>query len=516
MSRLHLRIASTVTFSTLALVGLSAPVGLDETPARAPEPLYRRISLADLGKPVPVDPRFRAGVVGTTIAAPEGGSAGGQATRQAYEIFLPPAGMAVRAGEPSVGVNWNTGNIMFQAYTETDRVTIDESTDPPQATWMNVTAPNSRVSLDPILFTDPISGRTAMSQLVPPCSISAVTPDDGETWIPSTGCGVPGSADHQSIAGGPYATPEAHPHKLEDRAMYYCGQSILFANCSLSTDGGITYGAAAPAYTNVNPELDSLASGGSCLGLHGHLKVGPDGTLYLPNFGCLSPEGEQVQGVAVSEDDGLTWDVRTIPGALYNDFKSDPSIAIARDNTLYFVYEPKKGAPRVVVSHNKGKDWTFPVTLGREFDMKYGVFPAAVAGDGNRAAVAFLGTPDEGKTKEAYEDAKYAGVWHLYVSSTYDGGKTWKTVKVTGKDPVQRGCIWWGNGSCTSAYRNLLDFMDASLDKFGRVVVGYADGCMDVCVTDPKINTLTDVGAIARQASGLSMFSEYDKMFSKN
>lgn len=515
MSRLRLRIASTVTLAALALLVLSAPVGLDENPARATEPLYRRISLADLGKQVPVDPRFRAGVIGTTIAAP-GGPSSGKTTTQSYDIFLPPAGMANSAGEPSVGVNWNTGNIMFQAYLETDRVTIDETKDPPQATWTNVTAPNSRVSLDPILFTDPISGRTIMSQLVPPCSISAVTPDDGETWIPSTGCGVPGSADHQSVAGGPYARPDLHPQKLEDRAVYYCGQSILFANCALSTDGGITYGAAAPAYSDVNPELDSTVAGGTCMGLHGHLKVGPDGTLYLPNFGCLSPEGEQTQGIAVSEDDGLTWEVRTVPGALYNDFKSDPSIAVAKDNTLYFAYEPKEGPPRVVVSHNKGKDWTFPVTLGREFDMKYGVFPSAVAGDGDRAAVAFLGTPDKGKTKEDYEHAKYKGTWHLYVSSTYNGGKTWKTVKLTGKDPVQRGCIWWGNGSCTSEYRNLLDFMDATLDEFGRVVVAYADGCTGPCVKDPNINTLTDVGAIARQAGGLSMFSKYDKKFSKS
>jgi hypothetical protein len=503
-----------ITAAALVLPALGAPpMRFDETPARGAEPLYRRISLADLGKQVPVAPKFRAGVVGTTIAAPPRGS-GGETTTQGYDIFLPPDGMAGSAGEPSVGVNWNTGNIMFQAYTETDRITIDETKNPPRATWTNVTAPNSRVSLDPILFTDPISGRTAMSQLVPPCSISAVTPDDGETWIPSTGCGVPGSADHQSIGGGPYATPDLHPHKLEDRAMYYCGQSVIFANCALSTDGGITYGAAAPAYADINSELDGAAAGGTCMGLHGHLKVGPDGTLYLPNFGCLSPEGEQVQGIAVSEDDGLTWDVRTVPGALYNEFKSDPSIAIAKDNTLYFAYEPKKGAPKVAVSHNKGKDWTFAVTLGREFDLKHGVFPSAVAGDGDRAAVAFHGTPDEGKTKEAYEDAKYKGVWHLYVSSTYDGGKTWKTVKVTGKDPVQRGCIWWGNGSCTSAYRNLLDFMDATLDKFGRVVVGYADGCTAACVKDPKVNTLTDVGAIARQARGLSMFSKYDKKFS--
>ena len=32
---------------------------------------------------------------------------------QTYQNLVPPAGIATSAGEPSIGVNWNTGKILF-------------------------------------------------------------------------------------------------------------------------------------------------------------------------------------------------------------------------------------------------------------------------------------------------------------------------------------------------------------------------------------------------------------------
>src|SRR4029077_272293 len=82
---------------------------------------------------------------------------------QTYQNFVPPAGFATSAGEPSIGVNWNTGKILFGAILETDRVTI--SGNPATATWENVSSPEtSVVSLDPILFTDSTTGRTQIGR----------------------------------------------------------------------------------------------------------------------------------------------------------------------------------------------------------------------------------------------------------------------------------------------------------------------------------------------------------------
>ena len=65
---------------------------------------------------------------------------------QTYQNLVPPAGIATSAGEPSIGVNWNTGKILFQAGLETDRVTINGTS----ATWEDVSSPEtSALSLGP-------------------------------------------------------------------------------------------------------------------------------------------------------------------------------------------------------------------------------------------------------------------------------------------------------------------------------------------------------------------------------
>jgi hypothetical protein len=217
-----------------------------------------------------------------------------------------------------------------------------------------------------------------------------------------------------------------------------------------------------------------------------------------------------MQAVLVSQDDGVTWTVRPIPGSHYNDFRSDPTVAIGADNTVYFAYEDRDREVKVVVSRDHGKTWTKPTDLESPNGIHYGVFPAAVAGDGDRAAVAFLAaSKKDPKKKFGYEDGKYKGTWDLYISTTLNRGKTWTTVDVTPTDPVQRGCIWWGNaGGCPSAQRNLLDFMDVTLDKSGHVLVGYADGCIDKCVTGGP-NSQSAQPVVARQTGGPGLFASH-------
>ena len=55
--------------------------------------------------------------------------------------------------------------------------------------------------------------------------------------------------------------------------------------------------------------------------------------------------------------------------------------------------------------------------------------------------------------ENTYENDKYAGAWHLYVAHTYDRGLTWDVADLSPSDPIQRGCIWWGNGSCPNGQR---------------------------------------------------------------
>ena len=87
------------------------------------------------------------------------------------------------------------------------------------------------------------------------------------------------------------------------------------------------------------------------------------------------------------------------------------------------------------------------------------------------------------------QSADFLGVWHLFVAFTYDGGRTWITANATPSDPVQRGCIWNQGGS--NPCRNLLDFNDITTDAFGRVLVGYADGCTGALAATGKATLFT-------------------------
>ena len=404
---------------------------------------------------------------------------------------------ANNAGEPSIGTSFRTGSTMFQSYLSTYKVRFDDSTSPAKATWTDASAKATNgcpqggtVSLDPILFTDHRTGRTFESQLSGASSLTCWTDDDGETWSPSTGGGIPSGVDHQTIGGGAFSSAGlgALPTSSYPDATYYCSQDIATAFCAVSRDGGTTFGAGVPTYSLLD-----------CGGLHGHLKVAPDGTAYLPNKGCGAD-----QAAVVSQDNGTTWSVSKVPGATPG--SSDPSVGVGANGTVYFGYVGADGKPGMAVSRDHGKTWADRQTVGTEFGIQNAVFPTVVAGDDDRASIAYLGTPAGGNSED---NAGFHGVWHLYVDTTYDGGRTWVTSDATPGDPVQVGSICTGGTTCGDD-RNLLDFIDATLDGRGRVTVGYADGCIEACVTDPDHVGRDAYATIARQSGGRSLFAKYD------
>ncbi|HEX8228893.1 MAG TPA: S-layer homology domain-containing protein [Chloroflexia bacterium] len=426
------------------------------------------------------------------VPTPIGGGAGAAF----YDNFLgPKAEGTLDASEPTLGVNWKTGNVMYLALLHALRWTFDDCTVPATSTFTD-TVDNQITSdietLDPILTHDPVLGRTFVSQLRGSGSAIDITDDDGETYIPSTGATGNQGVDHQSIASGPYR-PGSEGLALTEypHAVYYCAQSIVAAFCSRSDDGGLTFGTHVPIYTLADCGLG---------GLHGHVKVAPDGTVYVPKPSC----GFESQAVAVSIDNGMSWQVRTVP--ISADPFSDPSIEIGADGTVYFGSIDNDGFPMASASTDRGQTWSTPVNVGAQHGIKNSVFPAVTAGDGDRAAFAYIGTTTEGN----YAAEEFTGEWHLYVAHTYDRGQTWVTTDVTPTDPVQRRNIC-GSGPC----RNLLDFFDAVVDKEGRVIVGYADGCVGPCVSNPfpadgSAGFRAREVVIARQSGGKRLFAKYD------
>ncbi|HET7385813.1 MAG TPA: CARDB domain-containing protein [Nocardioidaceae bacterium] len=488
---------SAADFDVYALDANGDPAGTAASSAD-PETVYLPATSADYTvRVVPFAPLGQSYQATATLATTPTNPPPGTDTPPGFANYPAPGSFsgAHDAGEPSIGTNWNSDATMYQAGLSTAKVTFDDATSPTTATWTDVTASATNgcpqgdtTSLDPILYTDHTTGRTFESQLSGFDSLTCYTDDDGASWSPSQGGGIPSGVDHQTLGGGPFSQNGVGGIGVYPHAVYYCSQDIATAFCAISRDGGVTFGPGVPTYDLTE-----------CGGLHGHIKVGPDGTAYLPNKGCGA-----TQAAVVSTDNGTSWTVEHVPGSTPGD--SDPSIGIGSDGTVYFGYVGADGKPGVAVSHDHGKTWEHNQTVGTEFDINNAVFPAMVAGDGDRASFAYIGTPTDGNYQDS---ANFKGVWHLYVDTTYDSGKTWVTTDATPNDPVQRGSICTAGTTCSND-RNLLDFIDVTIDDHGRVEVAYADGCTGACVTDPTQNNHDAYATIARQSSGKPLFAQYD------
>ena len=412
------------------------------------------------------------------------------------------------AGEPSIGNNWNTGVTNFQSDLETLFITFNDScpANGQIASWVNRPAPTSQViDSDPIGFTDRQTGRTFAAELTatsPTCKISYTDSDGVGTMTSPTGwtanTGTLGSGiDHETIGGGRYhlINGVAPPHSpTYPNAVYYCSQDLVAAFCLRSDNGGDTWGPSVPTYTT------------ECGGLHGHVKVSPkDGTVYLPNNNC-GGDG----AVVVSEDNGITWHIRHVQNATTDTTSgnSDPAVGIDNNGRVYFVMANADATAVVATSDDHGSTWNNIADIGALNGIQNVRYPAAVAADGGRAAVAFYGSTTAGNANSA----NYNGLWHLYISHTFDGGESWTTTDATPNAPIQRGCIWTGGGA--SICRNMLDFFDMTVDSQGRVEVGYVNGCAGgncaQSAASATGNAYTATATIARQSSGRRLITAFD------
>lgn len=430
------------------------------------------------------------------------------------------------AGEPTLDVNYATGSVFMRFILGTAKAVFTDAPTGTTVQWTDVTDPidglTSIPGLDPFLGGSYIPGadgiptdspsRIFSLQLLGAMSAMVYSDDDGETWTPAQGGGQVHGADNQSIAAGPY--PEDFllgPLVLSDFAVYYCSQGTINAFCSRSDDGGMTFKNSFPIFP-----VDGLC------GNHGHVKVGPDGTVYVPmNNPCLGAEG-----VTLSIDGGITWTYLTVPETAGG--RWDSSIAIARDGkTLYYAYAeqgpggptskdeamvikgtlvktagPQAGCtPSPCIAWDERGATNVGALTGAAGGLNNIVFSTMVAGDADRAAVIFHGTTQAGDSGAPAEMA--GAVWHLYAATTTNGGDTWALRNITPDDPTQKGAICDDGVACTGNTRNLLDFMDAVIDGQGRIVIAFADGFVN------NVNNL-DYGTLARQSGGPRMYAAFD------
>ena len=485
-----------------------------------------------------------AGIVAAAVLPVSIARADSGATNSYTEYGVTLAGG--ESGEPSIAWNPKPAGAMYGAGLGISRLTWDDTKPGSPMKNVDVTPTTGGVTtLDTIVTVDPAINRTFFAQLAGVGAILSYSDDAGATWTQSTGIAPGALLDHESVGAGPFPSGSSVPHPLATDTVYYCAQNSFNGACGASHDGGTTFTNGVPAYnTPANDTSDTdptlVAEGGACSALHGHLKVGPDGTAYLPVKGCggtptlanltNTEYGGGFPAVSVSTDNGATWNVRMNPNG-QNPDQSDNSVAIGPKNTVYMTWEDGISPPgavnsapttsaKVSISKDQGKTWLNTTNLNPP-GINNVMFPVVTVGDDNRAAVAFLGTP--GAVDATHPDDQqngFAGAWDLYVSTTYDGGATWTTVDTTPGKPVHRGCIdnqgiapgSPKNNVCSN--RNMLDFNDITVDSTGRVLVAITRTCTRTCLTtkpDNKGSSSTDVqDEVVRQSAGLGLYAAHD------
>jgi hypothetical protein len=253
-----------------------------------------------------------------------------------YQNFYAPSGSSAEPsnGEFNIGFNPATGRIMTMNSGPIWRLTPPERLSPAQpecceALWEDKTALSTLFGLDPILWTDQKSGRTfASNSTVGTNGVYAFSDNDGDLWNPVSAAPPNASSDHETIGSGPYPNSLAALRNTVNKgeAVYYCAQTypVGAAACQRSDTLGSSYGPSTLPYNGNTTQ---------CAGIHGHVKVGPDGTVYLPVRDCNGNAG-----VSVSGDGGVSWTEHIVPNSKTQTHGSDPSIAVGANNTVYFFY----------------------------------------------------------------------------------------------------------------------------------------------------------------------------------
>ena len=432
-----------------------------------------------------------------------------------YQNFYAPDGTSAQSsdGEFNIGFNPHSGRIMTMNIGPIWRLTPPERLNPAkpeccEALWEDKSNITTNTGLDPILWTDQKTGRTFSSNsTVGANAVYGYTDNDGDSWVPFGIAAPNGGADHETIGSGPYpaSLSALRTPVNQGEAVYYCSQDIVGpASCYRSDTLGASYGPGVLAYTGITTQ---------CGGLHGHLHVAPDGTVWLPVNQCGGK-----QGGALSTDGGTTWQEFIVTGSISQTQGADPSIAIDSDSTVYYAYvnnepvtagNPPEGHARVKVGHRNPDNsvtWTNDFDIGASHGIKNAAEIEAVGGSSGRAAVGFLGTDVAGD----YQAISFPGKWYAFIATTYDGGATWTTVNATPNDPVQSMTgIWQQGGSHQD--RNLLDFNEITVDDKGHVLYGYSDGCVtEGCIAGTAANDFVAFMRVARQSGGKSLFASFD------
>lgn len=397
------------------------------------------------------------------------------------------------AFEPTLGVT-STGTL-FMSATEgsfgTDWTSIVRSTDGGQ-TWERANPSVGPVSsppttFDPYVHVDQDTDRVYNLDMEGlQCNYVQWSDDEGETWTSTPlGCGQPPVMDHPTLFTGP--PREATTYGYEN-VVYICVNRVADAACAMSFDGGYTYTPWRTIFPETSPEGEA-----GCGGLHGHGVTGPEGRAYVGKVHCDTPM------LAVTEDDGLTWEVHTISEDVTSP-KHDVELATDDAGNVYALWIDDDLDPYLSVSTDHGSSWSKPTVIAAP-GVETAQFPAIAAGEEGKIALVYIGTPSDTEVSEMEDDVAWTG----YLATIPDATTANLTIATsplnTPEHPIARG-------PCDDDNRcdGIGDFVDIVIDEDGRPWAALVDVCHDECSAEDGNDQA--LGAIGTLETGFALRGE--------
>jgi hypothetical protein len=206
--------------------------------------------------------------------------------------------------------------------------------------------------------------------------------DDGDHWRTNPSVGCPAQGGEKLLEGPPPASgarPVGYPN-----VVYYCANEIDPAPsklwCYRSLNGGATF-----SFVGSFPDPTRPVG---CMERHPARPgvVGPDGVLYFPTLLCGA------LGVAISRDEGATWQFRQIVNSGLQDIYTSGT-AVDSHGNLYMAWIGPGTLPYLTTSTDRGASWSTPVMVAPSGVVAVRRVAVTVRKRG-QVALAYLGTTD--------------------------------------------------------------------------------------------------------------------------
>jgi hypothetical protein len=181
--------------------------------------------------------------------------------------------------------------------------------------------------------------------------------------------------------------------------------------------------------------------------------------------------------VAVSRDEGQTWQRVQVAGNGTPSGQSDPSVAVDSKGNVYYAWIAANRLPYFSISRNEGKTWSKPKMIGAP-GVKEANLITITAGSEGRIAVAYVGSENSPYQKCVPEeecDRPYSRVtWNGYITISSKAFKRTPLFYSGAVNPEENPFVAGrcGPGRCYP----LWDFIDVQIDSRGVPWAAFVDG----------------------------------------